>query len=156
MIVSERFEDITTATQPLIAHGVNCIGVMGAGVAKAIANKWPQVKQAYLDSFIFPCPALLGMIQPVKIHDNLTILNCFTQTFYGPGDKQYVDYNAVATCFWRISEMYPGQELAIPRIGAGLAGGSWKKLMGIIDHESRSVRVHVYTLTQNKRDGDLF
>lgn len=154
MIVSERFEDITKATQPLIAHGVNCQGVMGAGVAKAIIKKWPQVKESY--NLFTHSAALLGAVQHVKIHDTLTILNCFTQEFYGPGDKQYVDYNAVATCFWRISQHYPGQDLAIPRIGSGLAGGDWKRIWQIVDHESRSVRVHVYTLTQNKRDGDLF
>ena len=39
-----KIEDITKATEQVIAHGCNCQGRMGAGVAKAIARKWPKVK----------------------------------------------------------------------------------------------------------------
>lgn len=31
----------------VICHGANCYGVMGAGVALAIARKWPRIEESY-------------------------------------------------------------------------------------------------------------
>ena len=41
--------DLLQANIPLIAHQTNCLGVMGAGIAKAIKNKWPDVYTQYKD-----------------------------------------------------------------------------------------------------------
>ena len=35
--------DLLQSNLPLIAHQTNCLGVMGAGIAKAIKNKWNSV-----------------------------------------------------------------------------------------------------------------
>ena len=40
--------DIRDTDCKVIAHGVNCQGVMGSGVAKALYEKWPEVKKSYL------------------------------------------------------------------------------------------------------------
>ena len=39
--------DITTITKGVIMHQVNCQNVMGAGVAKALYTKYPQVKEQF-------------------------------------------------------------------------------------------------------------
>ena len=36
------------ADADIICHQVNCQGAMGAGVAKQIADKWPNVKKEYV------------------------------------------------------------------------------------------------------------
>ena len=51
----------------IICHQVNCQGVMGAGVAKAIASRYPQVLSAYRELCDTPTPwQLLGQIQAVR------------------------------------------------------------------------------------------
>ena len=40
----------------IICHQVNCQGVMGAGVAKTIASRYPQVLSAYRELCDTPTP----------------------------------------------------------------------------------------------------
>ena len=40
-------KDISTITHGVIMHQVNCQNKMGAGVAKALYNTYPQVKTEY-------------------------------------------------------------------------------------------------------------
>ena len=40
--------NLLTAPQKCIAHQVNCQGVMGSGVAKAIKNEYPKVYKEYM------------------------------------------------------------------------------------------------------------
>ena len=39
--------DLLQANVPLIAHQTNCLGVMGAGIARSIKNKWTDVYTQY-------------------------------------------------------------------------------------------------------------
>lgn len=39
--------DILQASEDIIGHQVNCQGVMGAGLAKQIRNKYPHVYDEY-------------------------------------------------------------------------------------------------------------
>ena len=39
--------DLLQSNLPLIAHQTNCLGVMGAGIAKSIKNKWSLVYTQY-------------------------------------------------------------------------------------------------------------
>jgi O-acetyl-ADP-ribose deacetylase (regulator of RNase III) len=39
--------DLLDQKTDVIAHQVNCLGVMGAGVALQIKNKWPEVYEGY-------------------------------------------------------------------------------------------------------------
>ena len=49
IMISYYHEDIFTADETFICHQVNCKGVMGAGLAKQIADKYPLVKERYLE-----------------------------------------------------------------------------------------------------------
>lgn len=86
--------DITSVADGMIAHGVNCKGVMGAGVALAIKKKWPKAFQKYAN--ITPDDNLAGTCQLVVVSDEITVANCFTQVDYGnsPGTK-YASVDAV-------------------------------------------------------------
>lgn len=123
----------------VIAHGVNCQGVMGSGVALAIKQKYPAAYSNYhkkcKDHFQWPdkpTSAMLGDVQVVKINDNLRVANCFTQDSYGINKRQ-VNYEAVSKCFRELDIRFV--EVNIPKIGAGLGGGNWKVIEAIIDAE---------------------
>ena len=113
----------------IIAHGVNCQGVMGSGVARALYEKWPTVKSEYLK---LPKRArTLGRIQPVSVEKGITVFNCFTQEFYGNDGAKYADPEAIETCVRAVLKYIEEMEMRkpmfyIPRIGTGYGGLDWK------------------------------
>ena len=61
-------KDITTLKKGILIQQVNCQNAMGSGVAKAIYQKWPQVKNEYHKFSQNKKPEdLLGEIQEIKI-----------------------------------------------------------------------------------------
>lgn len=131
-----------------IAHGVNCQNKMGSGVAKALFERWPEVKEFYHLMFeeISPNnPELLGVTQKVMCDDK-NIYNCFTQLNYGYDGKKYVNYAAIALAFDDMK--HEGvKEVAIPKIGCGLAGGNWSIVEQLInDATGDDLDVYVYEL----------
>ena len=127
-----------------IAHGCNMNGGFGSGVAKAVATKYPKARGDYWLNFGGkPGGTIIESLQD----DGVTIYNCLTQEWYGPGDKKYVDYNFVAKVFKEFNNILPkGAILGIPKIGAGLAGGDWEIIEKIIDDEAKNYEVHCYIL----------
>lgn len=129
----------------VIAHGVNCKNAMGSGVAKVLFTKWPIIKEAYHEfcnerSIKGDYSHLLGEIQEIMVNPEQGFINCFTQEQYGYDGKKYVSYDAIFTCFQKISCKY--KEVAIPRIGCGLAGGNWEIVKKIIE-DAVEDRCHV-------------
>lgn len=159
-MIEYRKGNLLNVTSGVIAHGVNCQGVMGSGVAKAIREKYPHVFDAYLKDVnswkegFGSTKGQLGRVQFIssvytkgtRIFNEapLVIANCFTQNEFGTLRRQ-VDYEAVAQCFATLntrSKLY-GQlnipklygQLNIPKIGAGLGGGDWNVIESIIKSE---------------------
>lgn len=131
-----RYEqgDLLAGPQRVKCHGANALGVMGAGVALQIKKKWPNVFEIYqLRHQTFGLK--LGEIIPVYTTDGFLILNCITQQNTGTHQRQ-VDYDAVETIFRQINDKvldWEVSEVAMPRIGAGLAGGDWNIISEIIE-----------------------
>ena len=125
--------DITKITHGCIMHQVNCQGVMGAGVAKALYTKYPVMKQSYLDFCAkYPTPQdRLGQFQPIKIKDGLYVCNSFSQLEYGNAartnqvytDEAILKQNLTQFDEWAKRKNLPAYVPA--RIGCGLAGGNW-------------------------------
>ena len=153
MIVAEIYGDITEAPEAVIAHGVNCQNVMGSGVAKALYQKWPKVKEEYhAHSVKFEAVYIngqedaLGCVSHVEVGEGKTVLNCFTQEFYGRDKKVYVSYQAIRDCFEAINLHFSDEIVAIPQIGCGLAGGDWETVKNIINEMTPDTDIVVYSL----------
>ena len=125
------YQDITTVTGPaIILHGVNCQGVMGAGVAKDISDKWPKVKERFL---AFPASSKnLGHINIILVDDDIAVFNCYTQEFYGQQKKKYASPGAINECLIRVAvlRVMAGKKglsakIYTPKIGCGLGGLDW-------------------------------
>lgn len=135
---------------PLIAHGANCQKIMGAGIAKQIADNFPEaveVDQKY------PLPALyrLGDYSAARTPYGV-VLNFYTQLHPGPN----FEYSALKSCLKKLTgeALATGNyvELAIPKIGAGIGGGDWdiiKKILNsqenllitVVEYDQGEVRV---------------
>jgi len=133
----------------VIAHGCNCMCVMRAGIARAIASAWPAVADAD-KATDHASEAKLGTIMIVPIlagKHRVFVVNAYTQFSYGR-DKHHVDYDAVRSAFKAIKREFGGRRIGYPRIGAGLGGGEWAQIAAIIDEELAGEDHTLVTLTR--------
>lgn len=99
---------------------------MASGVAKAIAVKWPVVKERY--HAMNPHGMVLGAILPVRVSDDIVVVNCFTQEWYGSDGNVYASPVAIFDCLVAVCESYQHHVLDtiyLPKIGCGLGGLDW-------------------------------
>lgn len=131
----------------IIAHGVNCKGGFGSGVAGQIARLFPFVKEEYFRKFQVE-GWKLGDVQFVVCGDKI-IANCATQFNYGRTGV-YVDYDAIGNCLNKVFDFAHGCQagVAIPWIGCGLAGGNRGLVSTIIQQvqQERKIYLEVWEL----------
>lgn len=148
-MIKYRSGNILDVTSGIIVHGCNARGVMGAGVAKALSTKYPQILQPYRE--LCKSPNSLGSNVYVQISADLTIINAITQIDFGnTPNRKYVSYDAVDTAFRSldVSPMFDRETdiVNIPRIGAGLGGGEWSVISSIINHRLKDWEVICWDL----------
>ena len=76
---------------------------------------------------------------------NITIVNAYTQYEPAPWKRPF-DYNAFEKVFEQILNDFPTERIAMPRIGAGLAGGDWNKISEIINRLSGNREIKIYVI----------
>jgi O-acetyl-ADP-ribose deacetylase (regulator of RNase III) len=86
-----REGDLLEAPENIITHQCNSMGKMASGIAGQIAKRFPEVKQCYLDKYNSIDGWKLGDIQPIKINNARTIINCCGQKYYGYDGKAYTN-----------------------------------------------------------------
>lgn len=143
-MVKYKKGDLLQATETIIAHGCNCVGGFGSGVAGQIAKKWPEVRRMYLTQHV-QYGWELGHVQYVDIGDHI-IANCATQKNYMPRGTCHADYDAIRMSMSKVMAYasWNGLSVAIPKIGAGLAGGDWNIIRAILEEVFVDCDVTVY------------
>lgn len=145
-----------TAGYPMFVQQVNCQGVMGSGLAKQIKEQYPRVYYDYkylCNQFSAETSSLLGHIQliPAVYGINPKVcVNFFAQDKYGR-DKRHTDYKAFQNCLDLLAERLNNYSVsgfyntvAFPyKIGCGLAGGDWNKILKMIRDFSLKVKQDV-------------
>lgn len=141
----------------VIAHQANCQRTMGSGVAKAIREAYPE---AYTADFAAPGAPRerLGTFSMALISrpdmDNLcfsrlgVIYNLYGQLYYGYDPmKQYTNYDMLDSAMGSMAEQVPaGVWIGMPKLGCGLAGGSWDVVENLIKQNFINHNVVVYEL----------
>lgn len=138
-MISIQHGDVLNIEQGIIVHGCNCNGVMGAGIALQIKNRFPAAFESYSKKYQTR-GLFLGEITVAQINPSKIIVNANTQQNTG-ANKRQVNYEAIAECFEKVlllaneTKEYTGERLDIvfPMIGAGLGGGNWNIIESIID-----------------------
>lgn len=120
----------------VIVHGQNCFHGWGAGIAKTIGRRFPQAKKADKETR-FGDKKKLGTYSFAKVTldcgKELIIVNAYTQYNFGQGLQ--LNYNALEKVMEKIAEDFSDLHVAYPKIGAGHAGGDWKKISASIDEK---------------------
>lgn len=119
----------------VIIHGCNCFHTMGAGIAAALRKKWRAVMDVDIALTEYGDRDKLGTITSADVKPSLTVVNAYTQYGYRRSNTPNVDYGELEAAFRQVKDKYGNQGLrfGIPKIGAGLAGGDWKRISEIID-----------------------
>lgn len=153
MPIEHKRGDIFQFGERVLAHGCNCLGLMGAGIAKEIAARFPialhKNKIAVKAGVFVP-----GYAQFVVDEENdQCIYNLATQLQPGRvASEPRLDY-----CYLAFANMLNHamrnriSRIAIPRIGAGIAGLQWEDVESMLDHAfgvthtENEITVVVYT-----------
>jgi hypothetical protein len=155
MITYLKGDATEPVTKPaLIIHVVNDMGGWGRGFVLAISKKWKIPEQKYRASFILR-DVKLGKVQFVWVDEAIVVANMFAQHGYvSSANPIALDYNALEHCFAKVQEwitentLGPATQWSIhaPRLGCGLAGGSWPEVEKRIDSFFGEIPVHIYDL----------
>lgn len=143
-LLTYRHQDLLASDEKYIMHGCNNQGLMESGIAAAIAKKWPVVFQEYRNHYErdgLP----LGSFHIVRGEgDRPYVINAITQRQGGIP----LSYDALVKIFTDLNTVNLGKDrvLAIPKIGAGVAGGSWEIVEQIILNCVKTYTVRVYIL----------
>jgi len=141
----------------IIVHVCNDIGAWGAGFVLALSKKWPGVEAAYRKSFKSDTPPVLGDVGFVKAEDEIYVINLIGQHRIKKSQdgKPPIRYDAIQSGLQKIANAIhdandKGHQFSVhlPKIGAGLAGGDWKRIAKIIKEElvDKGIDVTVYEL----------
>ena len=117
----------------VIVHGANCFCVMGAGIAKCIADTFPYAYAADMHTVVGD-RAKLGKFSSAQVYiesGSIEVCNAYTQYTPGAVDKSK-QLKWISQAFAAISHAFPGATIAYPKIGAGIANGDWSKIYPVI------------------------
>ena len=152
-MITIKEANLLDATENVLIHQVNCQGVMGSGVAKAIRDRWPIVYKEYRD---LSCPEeMLGRVQFVEIGQGKWVANLFSQFDYIRNYKtastvaQNTNYGAMELGFSYIAKLCKkvGYSVAMPYgIGCARGGGDWAIVLDMIERCFQDIEVVLYKL----------
>lgn len=135
----------------VIAHVCNDLGGWGKGFVLAVSKRWPEPERDYRawhrdrarNDFG------LGAVRLVQVRPDTWVANMIGQHGTKTGSKgPPIRYDAVERCLTALADQVLALRASVhmPRIGCGLAGGSWDKIEPIITRTlgARDIRVTVY------------
>lgn len=135
----------------VIAHVCNDSGGWGKGFVLAVSRRWPEPEAAYRawhrdrarNDFA------LGAVQMVRVEPYVWVANMIGQRGIRRGSKGVpVRYEAIDTALARLANEATeiGASVHMPRIGCGLAGGTWSRVEPLITERlvKRGITVTVY------------
>lgn len=119
-----------------ICHQVNCLGIMGSGIARQIREKWPKVYDVYsAHCYETGKYSLLGDIDIVPLADGNNVINMYSQLDCGYDGKRYTSYDAFDKALHKIKScVKKNSTIGFPKnIGCGLGGGDWRIVSAMIE-----------------------
>jgi len=139
----------------VIVSGVNAQRVMGAGLAKAIRDRWPVVWDVY-QAEAQAGGLRLGTFIVADIGEGRKVVSLVSQNRYGT-DRRHLDYEALYTGLETLRDVLNAAHaegrvysLGIPHgLGCGLAGGAWPIVQQIIHFLFDSSPINCYIVQKS-------
>jgi O-acetyl-ADP-ribose deacetylase (regulator of RNase III) len=137
----------------IIAHICNDVGAWGAGFVRALSKRWKKPEQQFRLWFrghlANAPPFALGNVLFVPVDEEVLVANMIAQHGIGRhASEPPIRYDAVNHALGVVAEeaLRLGASVHMPRIGCGLAGGTWDRIQPLIETQlsQLGVRVSVY------------
>ena len=139
------------ATQPIgqgnkiIVHVCNDVGGWGKGFVLAISKKWKDPEIKYREWAKSGQNFELGQVQFVQVEPTIWIANMIGQRDVkkGKDGTPPVRYDAIKQGLGTVGVFAReiGASVHMPRIGCGLAGGTWDQIEPVLTHTLTRVGV---------------
>lgn len=123
----------------IIAHICNDIGAWGAGFVRALSTRWKSPKQQYRlwfrGALTSAPPFALGQVLFVHVGEEVFVANMIAQHGIGRcANPPPIRYEAVNEALRLVAceALRMAASVHMPRIGCGLAGGTWDRIEPLI------------------------
>lgn len=137
-----------------ICHGCNCKAVMGAGIAKEIKTRYPEMYQYYRKMCLEGEFTIGGVLIAHKFDTTApyaeeiqqsgfsTIYNLATQIHPGPYASLRAIKDSVTTMI-NDAEQSGIKTIGVPRLGAGIGGLDWKLVKTLLESLGAGTKVEL-------------
>jgi O-acetyl-ADP-ribose deacetylase (regulator of RNase III) len=121
----------------IILHVCNDIGGWGKGFVMAISKRWPEPERMYRDWHASQENFKLGEAQLVQVEENIWVANIVGQhkIHKDENGNPPIRYDSIREGLHKVGRLALDIKATIhmPRIGCGLAGGTWDKIEPILE-----------------------
>lgn len=136
-------KNIFDSNAQALVNPVNCVGVMGAGLARQFAKRYPKMLREYQevcrDGELKP-----GLMHVYRLHNQRYIINFPTKNHWR--EKSRLEY--IVSGLEELSvvlQEYMIDSIAIPALGCGLGGLDWEDVRPLLEgFRPEGVRVEIY------------
>ena len=136
LIVHEPGSDIFQSPASALVNPVNCVGVMGAGLAKQFRHRFPEMHNAYRND------CLQNRIRPGRIatyqEGNRTIV-CLPTKRHWKQPSRTTDVRDGLLDLARWCRENECASVAVPAVGAGLGGLPWTRVADLIRQAAQAM-----------------
>ena len=165
MIVNKDGDLLKAKDCMAIVHQTNCLGVMGAGIARQIKNKWfDNIYEPYRKTCLnfSNKKELLGKIQVLKTNDEPIkyVINVFGEYSFTESEcpfpnGRHTDYDALFQCLNKVKTWcieHNVGNIGMPKnLGCGMAGGDWNGVVYPLIHKifgkDETLTLFIYNLS---------
>ncbi|MBK6381812.1 MAG: Appr-1-p processing protein [Chitinophagaceae bacterium] len=140
----------TVEGNKIIVHICNDIGGWGKGFVVAISKRWKQPEQKYREWFKAQENFKLGQVQFVQVEHGFWVANLIGQHKINKDENGNapIRYESILLGLEQVGQFAIEKNATIhmPRIGCGLAGGTWDKIEPLIKQSlsDKDIMVTVY------------
>ena len=117
-----------------IGHGVNLKGVMGAGIAKTVSDRYPAIMEPYRRA----CRSgelALGGHQMWEAPDGLLVVNLATQQDLGRDARLWAVEQSVRSALDDLVGRGVSR-FGVPQLGCGIGGLDWDAVSAVLEQEA--------------------
>lgn len=115
----------------VIVHGCNCFNAMGGGIAREIAERYPQCAEIDAQTE----QGFYNKLGNYTCYDTgkFVIVNAYTQYTPSIAGEDVFEYAAFELILKKLAHNYVNLHFGFPYIGMGLAGGDSTQIMALLE-----------------------
>lgn len=128
-----------------LAHGVNCLGAMGAGIAVLFKRRWPAMYEEYAAACRTGNLAVGGHL-PWRAPDGLWVYNLASQHRTGADARLEAIEPSLRLAVAHAEENFV-DSIGLPRIGSDIGGLTWADVLAVIETVGATTAVRLVVVS---------